>query len=59
MIFLIKFSSFVLFTGTRVTVEAFIAWKKKFDAEMRAAEKNKKLVRKNFSSVLNLEIYFF
>ncbi|VDK66188.1 unnamed protein product [Onchocerca ochengi] len=34
----------VTFIGTRVTPEAFLAWKKKFDAEIRATEEKEKWV---------------
>ncbi|CAG9529867.1 unnamed protein product [Cercopithifilaria johnstoni] len=33
------------FEGTRVTPEAFLAWKKKFDAEIRAVEEKEKWIR--------------
>lgn len=47
--------------GTRVTPEAFLAWKKKFDAEMRAVEENEKWVRIFFflSFTLSILHYFF
>lgn len=44
---------FVQFTGTRVTPEAFLAWKKKFDAEIRAVEEKEKWVK--ISSFFNSE----
>uniref|UniRef100_A0A0R3RPH4 RWD domain-containing protein n=1 Tax=Elaeophora elaphi TaxID=1147741 RepID=A0A0R3RPH4_9BILA len=33
------------FEGTRVTPETFLAWKKKFDAEIRATEQKDKMIR--------------